>query len=164
MFKHKKLVAALGLIATFLFIGFRALAQDAAPVDVPVQDFLAQVITAVKGFGGLTWMAKVGSICIILIASMKVSVLNKWVWSKLGTLQGWVAPLLALVGGLLANGSALTWPMVFAYLGAGAGATYLHDILDLLKKIPGLGTAWVAIIDVIASVLGGPTSKTIAKG
>ena len=154
----KRFFSVLGLFALIL-LPMLALAQAS---EIQAADFLAQVLEAVKGFGGLSWVAKVASIVMLLLASMKVSFLNKMLWSKLGKYQAAAAPLLGLAGGLLSAGMAGKLPSLaeaMAYLGAGAGAIILHEILDMVKVIPGIGAMWVSAINVIESVLGGPAAQ-----
>lgn len=149
----------LGLFMLTVFTGFYAMADDS--VVSPV-DFLDQVVQAAKVFGGLPEVLKIASIVTILIASMKVSFLNDLVWSKLGAAKSWVAPLLGLVAGLLglgAGGQPITLASAFAYMAAGAGAVILHELLDSIKAIPGLGPQYVAFIELVEKVLGGPASK-----
>lgn len=149
---------AFALVAVLL-----SLCAYAQATDTPTLDFLTQFLNTVKGFGGLTWAAKVSSIIMLLVASMKVSVLNDLIWKKFGEKQVWVAPLLGLVGGLLVlgfdPGSKLTLAGVLAYVTAGAGAVYLHEILDLVKAIPGLGSAYVALITLIENSLPSSIAK-----
>lgn len=153
MFLLTLLSVFIGMLVTPLI----SFAQDAA-VLAPA-DFLSQVIEAVKAFGGLSQMAKISSIVLVLVASMKVSFLNELLWSKLGKLQVYVAPVLGLVAGILSlmgTGQPLTLAAAFAYLSAGAGAVFLHEILDSLKGLPGLGSIYVTIINLISGALGGP--------
>jgi len=148
----KKLI----LMLTVLLGGVVSLAQ-VAPVD-PAADFLSQVSAAVQAFGGMSTLLKIASIVGLVIASLKVSALNDMIWSKLGALQAWLAPVLGLVYGLVsmaAKGQPLTVAAVFAYLTAGAGAVVLHELLDTVKAIPGIGTVYVALINMIESALGG---------
>lgn len=127
-----------------------AFAEDAVPAD----DFLKAVFAAVAGFGGLPWAGKVASICLLLVASMKVSFLAP-LWDKLGAAKVFVAPVLALVGGLLSMGQ-ITMAGAIAYMLAGAGAVALHQMLDAIKAIPGLGSMYVAVIDLVSSLLKKP--------
>ncbi len=125
---------------------------------LPPADFLAQVIDAIKKLGGMTTMLKISTIILLLIASMKVSVLNTYVWSKLGEAQVWVAPFLGLLAGLLglgAGGVPITTAVVFAYVTAGGGAVFLHELLDSLKAVPGLGAVYLKAIEIAERVLGG---------
>lgn len=122
------------------------------------QDFAAQVMQSVQGFGGLPWVAKIAVIVTLIIASMKVSVLDDMVWNRLGKFQAWFAPILGLLGGILSltlNGGQITLPRAFAYMSAGAGAVILHELLDTVKALPGIGAIWVQLIGVVEGALGG---------
>lgn len=149
-------------IFTLIFVCFFSIGVLAADTPVDPASFLGQVLDFIKGFGGLSWFGKLSGILLIVVASMKVSFLNDLIWSKLGALQAWLAPLLGLLTGivsLLAGGQPITLAALTAYLAAGAGAVALHQLLDTLKVVPGLGSVWVSIINVIESALGGPASK-----
>lgn len=164
-----KLLFALCLLFSFSMVNFTARAQSpspqpavtaapVAPPEVQPVDFLGQVFDFVKKFGGLTGVAKVTGLVLLLIASMKVTVLNQWIWQKLGEAQALVAPGLGVLAGLLGlfnAGQPVTWPSVFTYLVAGGGAIFVHEILDALKALPGLGAVYVSIIDLISKSLGG---------
>lgn len=122
----------------------------AADGEIPIGDFLAQVLDAVRNFGGLTFALKLSSIVMLVLASMKVTMLRPF-WDKLGNYKALAAPFLSLVAGVVAltvDGQ-LTLPGVFAYLFAGSGAIVMHELLDAVKAIPGIGGAYVAIIDFI---------------
>lgn len=151
-------------IYLFLFLMFSfafAFAQEVAvSLPLPPADFLSQVLQAIQGFGGLSTVAKISTIILLIVASMKVTILNQYIWSKLGEAKAWVAPLLGLIAGVLgigAGGQPITLASVFAYVAAGGGAVILHELLDSLKAIPGIGPIYVAIIDFISEsvVLGG---------
>lgn len=137
-------------LGVLVLAGFAAFAQTAAPVSTA--DFLAQVIQFAQTAGGMTWMGKIAGGVMLLIASMKVTVLNNWIWSKLGSFQIWAAPALGLVAGIVSLGSGLTLPAAIAYAFAGAGAVYLHELLDKVKMIPGLGATYVWIINLIEGI------------
>lgn len=154
----------IGLILGVLFLSLFAIAQEVLPpavVVVPPQDFLSQVLQVIKNFGGLTTVLKISSVILLIIASMKVSIINQLLWSKLGKAQVWVAPLLGLIAGLLDlnNAGTVTLASVVAYVGSGAGAILLHELLDSLKAIPGLGSTYVSIIDFLKGLLKGPQPK-----
>jgi len=108
------------MLMFFPIIGF------ANPDELPIQDFLAQVLLAVKEFGGLPWMAKISMIIMLLVGSMKVTFLRGLIWDRLGAAKAWVAPILALIAGIL-NMEVITLPGVLAYVGAGAGAIIRAD-------------------------------------
>lgn len=158
---------ALALMASFAMMmvaPFAAHAQDAtatpaatAPVD-PVVTLTTQVLKAITDIGGLDTVGKIALIVTILVSSTKVSFLKTLVWDKLGAAQAWVAPLLGLLAGILSQGSSLTLATALAYVASGAGALVLHELLDTVKAIPGLGSLWVSVIGVIEGALGGGSS------
>jgi hypothetical protein len=139
------------LMATAIF---SVKAQEAnLPVET-VEGLFTQVVTFIKGFGGLSWMSKVAGITAILISTMKVSVVRKYTWDRLGGLKVWLAPALGLVFGIFSLGSDLSFASGLAYVSAGAGAIILHELLDSLKELPKIGKAWTTIIGVIEMILG----------
>ena len=144
------------VFSAFFFLGATAFAQD---VEVPPVDFLNQILELIQDFGGLSWLAKIAAVLAIIISSMKVSFLKVY-WDKLGEAKVWAAPILSVAFGIISlgvsDGSEITWAGVFAYMTAGAGAIFLHEILDSVKAIPGIGSIWVSIIDFIKIVLRAP--------
>jgi hypothetical protein len=91
---------------------------------------------------------------------MKVSSLSSF-WDKLGSAKVWLAPILGLVLGILLLGTngQISLAGIFAYIGSGAGAILLHQLLDSLKNAPWIGPAYVGIINIIEGVLPGPLAK-----
>ncbi len=153
--KRKFALTSATLFTLLSFVTFYAMAQD---VTAP-QDFLAQVLETIAKFGGLSIFVKVSVVITLIIASMKVSILNDLIWSKLGQFKAWVAPILGLVAGILGlfiDGHTPTPQSIFAYISAGAGAIILHELLDTIKAIPGIGSTYVMIINIIEGALGGP--------
>lgn len=154
-------MARITLFLTSLFILFMsvlmwpvmAMAQEAGnPAD---SDFFNQVLGYIGQFGGLSWMAKIAGICLLIIAATKTSFLSKY-WQALPNIvQTLGAPLLALLGGFLSMGSQLSFAAAFAYAFAGGGAVIMHELLDGLKTIPGIGSIYVTIINIVESMLGG---------
>lgn len=146
----------LSLIFAFMFVALFALVIPAFAQSAPNPDlyFLSQVIDAVKTFGGLSWAMKISTIVLLAIGSMKVSFIQP-LWAKLGAAQAFVAPLLGLVIGALSL-SPFSWAGMLAYMGAGAGAIAIHELLDALKAFPGLGPMYVAVINWLESILGAP--------
>lgn len=148
-----RIFLSLCMVMLFSAITF---AQETVPIPVDtVEGFFSQVLTFVKQFGGLPWVLKVAGIAAILISTMKVSVLRELIWDKLGNAKVWAAPLLGLLFGVASLGSNLNWASALAYVSAGAGAIILHELLDSVKGIPGIGSIWLSIIEVIQKILGG---------
>lgn len=136
------------LLAVAIFVPWFASAQDAA---LPVSDWLGQLLGVVKSFmtGGASWQVKVAALIMLIVSSMKVTVLNQWFWSKLGRFQIWLAPALGLVGGVVNALQGGKWTDVWQYVAAGGGAVFLYELLDLIKIIPGIGSIWITIINLI---------------
>jgi hypothetical protein len=155
--KNFRLVVFAFLFSIFALI---ALPVFALAADLPAQDFLAQVFEAVKGLGGLSWMGKIASIMLLIVASMKVSFLRP-LWDKLGPAKAILAPVLGLIAGCIAMPS-LSLQGLMAYLFAGAGAIVLHELLDALKSVPGLGGLYVGVIDFVMKLLGGAQAEAQA--
>lgn len=142
------------LLFTVLF-SFLAFAQ-AVPAPNPDASFWASVLGYVQQFGGLEWMAKVSGLCLLIVALVKTSFVQP-LWAKLPeVVKTLLAPLIALIGGILSLGSGLTFAAAVAYIGSGAGAIILHEILDGVKKIPGIGAIYLTIIGIVESILFKP--------
>lgn len=119
-------------------------------------DFIALVFETVKGAGGLSTLPLLSAIITILVSSLKVAPITRLLWSKLGWAQVLVAPLLGLAAGILGLGAAgapITLPLVFAYVTAGAGAVFLHELLDGLKGAPALGPVYRALVAWVEALL-----------
>ena len=149
------------ITAIFMFTQLAFAQSTPAPAapDTSVGDFANQVFAAVQGFGGMSWMLKISTIVLLICATMKVSFLVP-LWNKLGNFKAAAAPVLGLVAGLLSyfgGGTAFSLATLTAYMVSGAGALALHEILDMVKAIPGLGAGYVTAINFVTSYLGGGT-------
>lgn len=160
----KKVLLYSGAIFFSLFVGWLVHAQSlppstvaAPPADVSVSDLLGQTMEVIKNFGGLSWVLRIAAIIAILISALKVTALNDLLWSHMGQFKAWAAPILGLIAGiaqLTTGDNHLTLAGVLAYVSAGAGAIILHELLDTVKAVPGIGSAWVQLINVVSSFLG----------
>ncbi len=133
------------------------LAQTVPPVVDPNADFFQAVMDFIKNFGGMSAMLKVSGAILLIVASMKVSFL-KPLYDKLGAFKSWLAPILGLIAGTVGIGFSgpVSLASIFAYVTAGAGAVFIHEILDTVKAIPGLGAIYVSAINFIEGLLGSP--------
>lgn len=124
-------------------------------MDLGIDVFLAQVFQSVQGFGGMSFMMKISTLILILVASMKVSFIRSFVWDKLGAFKALAAPILSLIVGIISLVSVgpFSWSGLIAYLFAGAGAIILHEILDSVKALPGIGPIYLKAIDLIQGLL-----------
>lgn len=144
------------LCLTMMLFAVIAFAEDNIPQPVDtIEGFFSQTLTFIKQFGGLPWVLKIAGISAILISTLKVSAIRELTWDKLENAKVWAAPILGLIFGVLSLGTDLTLASALAYISAGAGAIILHELLDSIKAIPGIGSIWVSIINVIQSLLGG---------
>lgn len=156
--KYLKMFAFTALLMLGAFT-VSAFAQAPSPTPLDPGTFISQSVSAFANFGSLAWGAKIAIILTIVVSSMKVSFLDDLIWNKLGpALQVWVAPILGLILGILSplvSGTAFSWSTLFAYMGAGAGAIVLHQLLDSLKSIKTIGPLWVGLISALEGILGG---------
>lgn len=136
---------------------------DGPVIDIPIDQFFNQVIDMIKQFGGIPWTLKVASIIALIISSMKVSFVRVF-WDKLGWIKPFVASILGLIAGILVlvNSGNVSFAGVIAYMFAGAGAVILHEMLDSIKGIPGIGPTYVSIIDFIGGLLKKPEPKALS--
>ena len=135
-----------------------------ATVEVAPEDFLTQLFTTMKNLGGMPTMLKISAIILLLVSAMKVSFLNQTLWEPLGAGKPWIAPVLGLIGGILGLGAGsvpVTLPLIFAYVTAGGGAVFLHELLDSLKLIPGIGPIYMRLIEIAQKALKANQGKKI---
>lgn len=116
---------------------------------LPADQFLSQIFDLVKSFGGLSWTMKIAGIILLVIASMKVSFL-KPLWDKMGFAKAIIAPALGLLAGLFSLGPQMSFAGIMAYCLAGSGAIVLHELMDGLKGIPGIGPIYVEMIEIVS--------------
>lgn len=125
--------------------------------------FVQLAIAQSEQFGSFPWATKIASLMLLLIASFKVSrggwvpILSK-LWPQEDGKKPIVVLMASLVLGVLMTGASgqITMARVLTYIGAGAGSILLHEIIDKLKLIPGLGPVYVSTIKLIESLLGKP--------
>lgn len=140
------------LMALAVLLPIAAFAQAQAPVTLMA--WLGQALTTVQDFisSNMTWQVKAAAVIALIISSMNVTVLNQWIWQKLGNFQIWLAPVLGLVGGLINVYNGGNWSDVLSYAVAGGGAVFVHELLDLIKVLPGIGSLWVSLINMIENI------------
>ena len=127
------------------------------PAEVPVGDFLSMILAAAKSMGGLSAGAIAVLVINLVVASMKVSFLAP-LWDKLGSFKFLAAPLLSVIAGIVQQiaTSHMSLPQLGLWLVAGAGAILLHELLDQIKKIPGVGAKYVSMIEFFEKLLKKP--------
>ncbi len=169
----------IGLLVLF-FMPVLALAQEAGeavkevatkvaevvpapPVgDVQLDGLIKMIVDLFGSFDGfVNWQLKAAAIIVILIAAWRVSALS-FLWDKLGSAKAWLAPLLSLIAaifttwgsGLAAGSWEWTISNIFLTLTTGAAAMAIANLLKSVKAIPGLGSVWVSVIEVLEKLLG----------
>ena len=155
-------------VYSFLFL-YAGVAIAADQVDLPIGDFVSQAIGFIKLFlagdqGSFPWAVKVSAAVMLIIASMKVSILRP-LWDKLGSAKAWIAPVLGCIGGVIsikASGGAVTINVVGQYFMAGAGAIVIHELFDSIKAVPGLNKYIAMVIDFLQLIFKRPTVAKIA--
>lgn len=127
---------------------------------VTLAEFVAQVMRTSETIGDLPTMLKISAVITLLVSSLKVTAFRRLIWERLGAGQVLVAPTLGLLAGLVGLGTTgpVTLPIVLTYVMAGGGAVFLHELLDALKALPGLGAAYIRAIELIQRALGGEQS------
>lgn len=130
-----------------------------------IEPWLAEVLAYFKSAHTLSGFAQASAIIFMLVGTVKVSGLS-WLWDSLGKWKGWAVPLL-VVAGAIVNEFAVTGqvslPVALLALGHGVGAGAIADILDLIKKRPGLGKVPLAIIGFLEKVFRKKQNKTLSK-
>ncbi len=134
-----------------------------APVP-QTSNFLADVLANILTIGGWNILA-VSALITLIIALIKTSrQTNAMIWTRLGPAKVLVAPLLAIVTGVIGLGTGgvpITGALVFTYLTAGAGAVLLHEMLDALKDMPGIGKPYLALIALAEDLLSKKVKQKI---
>lgn len=138
---------------------------NAAPV-LSVGDALADVVMAVQQMGGLQGWLKIMCGILIFVAICKVSADGKVpllssIWPAFGKFGAILPLILSLIVGLvsLGSGGSISFAGVMTFLAAGGGGSIaLHQLLDMIKEIPGLGSVYVSAINILEGALGGGDS------
>lgn len=150
---------------TFMFLICLILAPFAyaqSVLDPSDSAFIDQVANALKSFGGAPTMVKITIILMLVVGSMKSTILRKLVWDRLGKAKVWVAPILGILAGILEpllTGQKITLQNVSLFMTSGLGAVLLFNLLESLKGIPKLGPLYVSLINFIESLLGGKSKE-----
>ena len=157
----KRIAILAGMMCLFCLVAF----ADATTVvnagnavngadSLSLSDFITQIFAAAQNLGGVSWMLKVAFGVMVLVGALKMTALAPF-WEKLGAFKAWAAPVLGMILGvlLLGAGGKLTLAGIFAYIGSGAGAVFLHQFIKTIKAIPGIGPIFTGILDAIEGTL-----------
>lgn len=130
--------------------------------DVSNMDLLGMMLKLFSSWQSAGMLAGMSALVMLIIASLKNSMLRAMVWDKLKWGKVFVAPVMSIVlvfMGMMAKGMTIDGKAVLAALFVGGGAVALHEILDGLKQVPGIGGIWVNLIDMAGKLLGKPSDK-----
>lgn len=111
--------------------------------------FLMEILQAVSGWKGMPVQFVLAGVVALLVSSLKVDLLRKYLWDRLGPYKVLVAPVLSLLGALVMV-QPFTWSTLWAALTTGAGAIALYELFKVLKALPGVSPLVTKIIDVLS--------------
>lgn len=114
--------------------------------------FIMEVLQAVSGWKDMPVQFVLAGVVALLVSSLKVEFLRKYLWDKLGAFKVFVAPVLSLLGALLVV-DPFTWSTFWSALTTGAGAIALYEILKALKEFPGISPLVNKIIEFISNFI-----------
>jgi hypothetical protein len=150
-------VAVMGCYMLTDLFGALAFAQATLP-EIPAEPTfsysIAQFVELFKNWSLLSVQMKVASVLVILVGLVKNSALSP-LFDKLGKFKALVAPLLMLIAAFMYV-QPFTLATAIAAITTGVAAGYFHQVLDMVKAIPGLGPVYVKIIEFIGGYLGAP--------
>ena len=153
------------IFGCFFFAGVLSYAAVAVE-DVGDTDFLLQMVNAARDLGGVKWGVAVTIIFLIIISTIKASKLRPF-WDRIGSLKVLVAPILAVIVGIVTLNldpkDHNSWAVLAAWAFAGGGSIILHQLLDAIKELPFVGPKYDQIIDLFANLLGSKTVTTKPK-
>lgn len=109
-------------------------------------------LATIASFGGLPWVLEIAVFIFLIIAFAKLTRL-KHPWDELHHLKALVPLAFALLIGIL-NLQTYTVAGIAAYLLTGAGAMIVHDMLEIVKGVPGLGPSYINTIEYLSRKLG----------
>lgn len=142
-------------IFAFLSMIMFATVAVAQAVEPAPSDLLGALLRALADWQSVGWQAGVAALLTILISTVKLSWAQVY-WNKLGYFKVFVAPVLSLVAVAIAA-PALDAKAMYVAITTGAGAVFLHQILDSVKKMPGLKKPISIVIDIVSKLLGKPS-------
>jgi hypothetical protein len=113
--------------------------------------FLMEVLQAVSGWKGMPVQFVLAGVVALLVSSLKVDLLRKYLWDRLGSYKVLLAPALSLLGAVLMV-QPFTWATFWASLTTGAGAIALYELFKAAKALPGLSPLVSKILDLISGL------------
>lgn len=124
------------------------------------ESVLGQLFSTIGNLKGLKWQLALAGFVTVAVSALKVSAWRP-LWDKLGWFKAFLAPILSLAVVYLtawASGN-LGGSTAWLALTTGVGSVALHELLDAVKGIPGVGKVPLMLTDLVAMLLGG--TKTL---
>ena len=125
--------------------------------------FMSQLWATIQSLGTLSPLLQVAAVITVLISAWKTSAFQP-LWTKLGKLQAYVAPVLAILFAIvtsLASGGTLSLATVFSALVVGLTSVGFHELLEAIKSAPWIGKQWAQVITWFESLLGGTDGRPL---
>lgn len=164
---------SLNLMMLSMWLPLVALADSAGvPVMVPsplpspgpsLPELAKMAFDAAGAFKSAGWQVGMCAVITLIIASMKNTVAATYFWDKLKWGKAFIAPLLALIMVeimAIPAGQVFSLKSLMVAAVTGAGAIALHELMDGIKEIPGIGPLWISAIDFIGKFLGSPKAAS----
>ena len=140
-------------------------AVEAAKEVVKAEDgediagLLQGIIKVIGDWKNIGWQAGLAALLMLLLGTMKNSLLRKWLWDKI---PQWgkvlVAPILSII--IFALGMPkFGGPELIAALTTGAAAVYLHQLVKGLSEAPFVGGVMKSVLEFVAKLLKKPEEK-----
>jgi hypothetical protein len=165
--KTLSILMVLGIFFAITFPAMVSFAQEAAivltgdpaipavVVEPSMSEIIQGLVKAFSDFKALGWQAGLAALIMVLISSMKNTLLRQWLWSKI---PDWakmlMAPFLSLIAFGLAMGKDFSGAAFWAAITTGIAAVYMHELLDGLKSAPFIGEKWRWLVDVLGNLFG----------
>jgi hypothetical protein len=121
-----------------------------------IAGLFSQLVSLIQSFGSLSAPAKIAGIVLFIVAVVKSSFVQP-LWAKLGNAQVLVAPILAVIVSIVSI-QPFSWAALWSSLLSGALAIGMHQLLDAVKTLPGIGSAYLTVINFVESILQAPES------
>lgn len=142
------------IMAMFLMTGLAFAQMPEIPASGSFQLTVEQLVELFKNWEVISSQMKIAMILVMIIGVVKNSAFESY-FKFFGKWKPVVAPTLSLIVAFLFV-QPFTLATALAAITTGVAAGFLSQILDALKTIPGLGSVYVTLIDIIGKLLGKP--------
>lgn len=131
---------------------------EVAAVEVPVSTIISQLMKVATDWKAFGWQAGLIALITLLLSTLKNSFLRTYLWDKLGPCKVFAAPILSMLAIFIGMGE-FSWAGALVGITTGGGAIALHQMLDGVKKMPGVGSVALSMADLLGKLLKAPPKK-----